>query len=498
MNNSEWTRLSPIAIAYFIIKFTVDFFRQGILNILPGVAVFIVAVENKLFWLSVSIPILLVFIVISALLYYLNFKFKVTNDTILVNRGFFKKEKLNLELTRVQNVNISVPFYFSPFQLVNCIVDSAGSSKSEVNLPGVSKEFAEEIRSKVFSAAGLKVDSESALNYDFNQDSDAQAQQDKTPILTLSNWESAKSGLTSYFAVLILAVIAPMLEKIIAFMEQYITPVLMNWVKPVVGSGQAATLLVLAIICAVLSCSVISAFFRFYNFELYDQKDKLMRVSGLLERHAMSMPKIKIQSVLIRQNLIAKLLNRVSLSYRQLGGGMAAAQQKKARFQIPMLKPSKAMEFVHLVFPKCLTPEFSSIHIAFLWRTLFFFCFVPAAITAFFISYNESPSYYFLLGVMPISALIFMRYKRYGFCFNADYGVLRSGLLGKDIVFFPMYKIQKLTIKQSFGQRRLNVGNLHIQLGSGTVVIPYVPMKNLYQFSDMALYQIEVSEKAWM
>ncbi len=497
----EWQRLSPISIIYFIVKFTIKSVKQWFLNMVPAIAAFTVFVDNKLFWFSIIVPSLVLLIVIFSFFYYWYFKFQARDGEILINRGVFSKERLNLQYTRVQNVNIGTPFYFAPFKLVNCIIESAGSKSTEVNLPGVGEAFALSMRSEVFAV-------EKKEELEEEEGEAAKEVGTSKPILKLSNRESAKYGLTSYFAFIVLAALAPFMDRIISFVSDNIFPALMDIVEPVVGSEIVSWILivftsVLLVFLLITSASVAGAFIRFYNFELYNNEDKLVRVAGLLERKSTTLTKIKVQSVQVKQNLMAKVLNRVSLQYRQVGAMQAAGGMQgkgdDSSIQIPMLIPTEAKKYTSAVFENCPEPEFSKIHSSYVARVFFYFWVLPLVIilsvpVLFLSKFFLLP----LIILVPIFVLLKLRYRRFGFWFNEEFGAIREGLIGQKIVIFPLYKVQVTRVRQSRGQRKRKVGNLQVQLGSGGVSIPYLPIEQINKFVNLALYKTESSSKTWM
>lgn len=492
---SEWQRLSPVSIIYFIVKFTITSVKQWFLNIVPGIAVFAVFVDNKLFWFSIIVPSMVLFIVIFSCLYYWYFKFQSRDGEIHIHRGVFSKERLNLQYARVQNVNIGTPFYFSPFKLVNCIIESAGSKSTEVNLPGVSEAFALNMRSEVFAV-------EKKVELEAEEGEQANEADKSAPILKLSNWESAKYGLTSYFAFIVLAAFAPFVDKISGFVADNIYPVLLGIVEPIVGSQiLSGVIIVFAFILLyfflITSGSMVGAFIRFYNFELYNSDDKIVRVAGLLERKSTTLTKIKVQSVQIKQNLIARLLKRVSLQYRQVGAKLDKANDSS--IQIPMLIPTETNKFTSAVFSDCPEPEFSEIHSSYIGRVFFYFWVFPLVVIVSLQAILISKIFLVaLIFLVPIFVLLKLRYHQYGFWFNEEYGAIRQGLFGQKIVIFPLYKVQITKVRQSRGQKRRKVGNLEVQLGSGSMSIPYLPIELLNKFVNLALYKTESSSKAWM
>ena len=97
------------------------------------------------------------------------------------------------------------------------------------------------------------------------------------------------------------------------------------------------------------------ALVRFFNFQLYFQDDKFKRVAGLFERQQLSISVSKIQSVQIKQNIIARLLNRYTLICPQVSsGGMAAgvaAHKNKQTLVMPVITKEQVQAVCGWLFP---------------------------------------------------------------------------------------------------------------------------------------------------
>jgi putative membrane protein len=494
MDSNEWQRLSPVSIIYFIVKVTISSAKEWFLNSLPALAAFAVFVENKLFWSGIIGGILALLALVFGFLYYWHFRFQAKDGEILIQRGVIGKKRLNLQYARVQNVNIGTPFYFAHFKLVNCIFESAGSKASEVTLPGVREEFALSMRSKVF-AAGKNVGM---------QDGDKPAGEADTsgPILALSNRESAKSGLTNYVAFIVLAAFAPFFNHIRNYYADNIFPMFMDNVEPIVGNPFVSGIVigvasVLLVILVITSASVIGAFLRYYNFELYDSGDNIVRIAGLLERKSTTLTKSKVQAVLIKQNLVARILKRASLQYRQVGTGQD--KRNDSSIQIPMLIPEDTRTYTSVAFVDCPEPEYANIHSSYVSRRFLYLGLLPFTVIAS-LSIFIPGTWFFLapIALVPMFVILRMRYRQYGIWFNEEYGAIKQGLFGHSIMIFPLYKVQMVEVSQSRGQRRRNVGTLKVQLGSGSISIPYIPVELLDMFVNVALYKSESSTKSWM
>lgn len=494
--DSDWHRLSLVSIAYFIIKFTISFIKNAIQSIIPGVAAISFFADNKALWFSVALPAILLIIATYSFLYYWYFKFKTHEGEILIHRGVFQKELLNLEFGRIQNVNIIRPFYFAPFKVVNCIVESAGSKAAEIELPGVKEAFALDTRSKVFKAEKPEEEKE------VEQGEAAEAADSSMTCQKLSNKEMAKSGLTSYFAFVALAALAPFFDRIFSFLFEHVfSGIIAPYESIPILKALVIAVLIFAtaffFLLALIAGSVVGALIRYYNYELHDNDDRLVRLTGLFERKSTTLKKSKVQAIVITQNLAARLLGRVRLQYRQVG--VSNETKSDSNVQIPILKPDETGKFASIVFPDCPQPSFTKINRSYVRRVFLYFWAIPLTIIVSIPSILISKL--FLVGfvlLVPALLAVMLRYRRYGYWFNDEYGAIREGFIGNKTTIFPIRKTQTVRIVQSRGQRLRNLGNLTIQLGSGPVTIPYLPMAKLSEIVDKTLYKTECSSEPWM
>jgi putative membrane protein len=499
--NQTWQRLSPIAVIYFSIKFAVQFVKEGLINLAPAFAITLTTVEDKLFWIVIGVVGLFGLLIAYATAYYFNFKFRIFNNEILVNKGVFKKERLTLNFGRVQNVNIATPFYFAPLNLVNCIFDSAGSSRNEISLPGISADDANALRETVFEHKEHQSET-IELAAESSADKGSQA-----PIWTMTNKEAAKFGLTSNMMLILLAALAPFSEFIIDFYTDHIAQFLTGFYTTFTPTVSLAKLLaggtvVVIIILSMVCFSMLGAWLRYFNYELYQQGNKFKRISGLLERHQMSVSKQRIQAVTIKQSWIAARMQRVLVCFEQIAAQSGpGAKNKKQQFIIPMLPEHQAHQFISLAFDDIDPSEikFEPIHPAYMRKTLLVNWGIPivlmtlAAYAAF-----DFPVYLSLLAFIPAAWLTWLSYRRYGIWSNNQYAAVRSGLFGFKYYVFPLFKGQQVQVTQTILQKRIGICILEIQMAFRRMKIPYVNAKSSQKLANQLLYNIESTNKSWL
>ncbi|KPH93872.1 stress protein [Pseudoalteromonas porphyrae] len=511
MGNLKWQRVSPWALVYFVLHFAFRFVKDGIFNLLPIGIVFVTQVQDKLFWGQIAGAVAVVGLLVYSFAYYINFRYCISDDhEILLNKGVFKKERLTLNFLRVQNVNIAEPFYFKPLGLVNCIFDAAGSTSQEAVLPGVTVNYAEQMRERVLAYKQTQQPDATAPEAD---DLDASEPHQR---LTLSNKEVAKFGLMSNMAILALAALAPFMNVVFEFLEKAVINRLESFYQQEVGMlvNAAAlavfSLFVFIVLIAVL-LSVLMSLIRFYNYELYFHGGKFKRISGLLERHQLSVSLDKVQSMLIKQNLVARLLKRYTVQCLQAtSGGFTAGAKSKQSLVMPVLTLEQVKQACQWVHPWINTEgfdfktlNFKGVEKALLIKNLFLYAFLPSLIFAIFGYFNEVINpFYSALSFTLLSMLVYLSYKRYGYYFyqykGRYYGVFRSGMIGVQYRVFELYKAQSTYSVSTYFMRKSGLKSMYIQLAAGTVSMPYLKADVANEIIDFTLFQAESDQRSWM
>ena len=146
---NRWRRTSPFAIIFFVRGTIRQIRAYGQLLVTFGLAFLIVRARELA---GELIPAAILLIVVVAVLRYWFFRFRVTEDRILIRQGILKKTALDLPLDRVQAVNIQRSLTDRLLGLVTVSVDTAGSGAVEAVIPSVKAAFADRIRGQVAAA----------------------------------------------------------------------------------------------------------------------------------------------------------------------------------------------------------------------------------------------------------------------------------------------------------------------------------------------------------
>ncbi|GAB3001170.1 PH domain-containing protein [Psychrosphaera aestuarii] len=503
-SESDWQRLSPFSIVFFIFNFTIRFIKDGIINLAPALAIFITQVEDKLFWLGIAGIIFVIGLIIYSILYYQNFRYRVTEGQVILRRGILNKERTTLAFEKVQNVNLATPFYFEPLKLVNCIFDSAGSAQKEISLPGISIDYAETVRADIFSYKQKlsTVESNDDIN-EANEQSDAFTSSD--PLIKLSLGEIARFGLSSNMTFILLAVLAPFMDSIVDFAKASIVPNIVSLLdvlfpqSPLLNVFATLFFVTVVILFAVL-LSVLSSIVQFYNFELFDEGKQLKRTAGLFEKHQISIAKHRVQAISIKQNWVFKLLRRVTMQFHQLAIAHGQNAKNKNNLSIPTLSPDAWHSVVHTTYENLDAEQISFIGIStrYLSHCIAVFWLAPLTVAALLLMHLDT-SWIWLIACTPVGGLlVYLRWRRFGLWFNDDYVAIRSGFIGQKISIIPLYKIQNIGQVQTPMLRRNNLASVVLQLPYGKETIPFLPKRKARAFLNLCAYKMESSTKHWL
>ncbi|MCP4411477.1 MAG: PH domain-containing protein [Gammaproteobacteria bacterium] len=498
--DSCWHRISILSVVHFFISRGLRLFKTLGLNAGPIIIAAAVAINNASFWFGIFSIFLLSILLTDTLISYLTFRFQICDNQIIVKQGFFTREVLNLKYDRIQNVNISVPWYFKPFKLVNCILDSAGSSNKEASIPGINEHFAQSISQQINDYHQDHQINEATSTEPFDS-----SEQSVTSTLKLSNKEVIKYGFTNSMIFVMAAASFPIVQKYIeragwTFSTYYND---LAGYLPLPELVAKITIIVFSIVLfglLLLCITALGSFIRFYNYELQNISDKLKRIAGLLDRQEIAVRKHKIQGISIKQNLFAKILNRVTVHFHQ-AQSEHSPQSKKQHLIIPMLKPDQWQQYITWVYDDFSIKElkFESISKYYFFRLSMLLIILPITLLVFFLSWNVSTNSFIFLALIPVGiCILWFRYRRYGYLINEHFGIIRSGFIGVKYTLFPLYKLQKINEKQSRNQRKRGLCSIELQLAFGILILPYLPLEVANKIIKVCLYKVESSEKNWL
>jgi len=491
-----WRRTSPFAALFFLGRLIRAILKNAAQSIAP-LAAFLVAfggsVSTKLLYAGIALT---AYSAVYSVLRFLFFRYRIDADSVRIRDGIFNKKQLDIRFDRIQGVNTEQSFIYRWFDLVDIRFDTAGSKGSEGNLPAVQREFADELRQKI---AGRR--------QAVDADTVTEAPPEVEPLLTYTAGDLLRIGLSDRRALVLFALLGPVMEQAGDRVERTIA----NAIETAVGPFQSLTLasgaavlisIVLIVVTALALFSIAAAFWRYYRFELKFDGKTLQSTGGLTTRHQVSTNTAKVQRIRLSQGALLRLFGRFRLTAYQA----ASSETNQSNFKVPIL----ALDFGETLSRGLFAPEaaslsldpdsdsFSRVHRRYAIALTLFFGVLPGLLIGAVLGFAGSPRA--LAGIVWafLAALIVYRvWTQLGWTVTDDAIVRRSGFIGVTLNACLIRKVQRVTVSQSWFQKRRGLANVSFALANGSIQLPYILLDDAIAMRDYVLYRVESSDKSW-
>ena len=503
-----WQRTSPVAVVFFLLNSVRQIFTNGLPALALGVTAYASAGNTTKSWMLTGLLVFALLSAIGAILNWVRFRFCVNDDKVLVRSGVLKREELTVEFGRIQNIAIREPIYMRPFGLALLSIDTAGSGEKEIVLGGIRKNVALQLRDTILSRTKARAPTSLEETEESN---------DKSLLLSRNVKDIVIYGLTVNFVLwVVLAVGAffgasDVAENFFTWLGNYIQiEDVMAAVERAGGMVGAVLIMILVLLVTFLLLPLISvagALVRHYGYRLRVEGETYRKNSGLLTRHDESMKRHKIQAMVLKQNFVARFFKRTNMQLRiaSAGSGIESGQLPtgpKTTFLVPALNDDELTELVPEFLPGC---DYGNVRFSRINRRRFSLVIIgwavmpPLLLVTGILSSMANWMFLLLLPVGLALAWIIVSqiWSKSGYAVVGNYGFIRHGFLGAEVTVFPLFKVQRVDIRQTPGQRRKKLAHLAIHLASHSLKISYVREQDARQFRDLALYHVESSNRAW-
>ena len=486
-----WRRTSPLAILFFLGKLLRDIVKNAWQSFAPIAAILIASSGNIVDRLQIGAGVALIFVIVASVLRYWFFRFRITEDSVLIREGVVKKKQLDIKFDRIQGINVEQNIVYRYLDLVTVSFDTAGSSGDEGNLPAVPRAFAEALREKIGRPLGRAPTA------------------DNEPLLQLDWRDMIRIGLSDKRVLLVMALLSPLLERLGDETDDVISNYLDSATQGamqfgIVGSVSQFVAIGIGVILLLALISITAAFLRYHDFTLHLDGNTLRSRGGLLTRHEVSMDLGKIQTLRLQQGIILRGFKRFVMTARQARSSQRNDSGKN--FTIPVVTEELATSLRRRFLQQegrglvqiPTSSHFNAISKYSMRIPVLINVLIPLLLTAITYSVERDLATLLFLLWIPISLLhIFKTWQHAGFHFTDDGLVRRSGILGYRTVALLYRKVQRVTVSRSPLQRRKGLATLRVYMASGSVRIPYIDASTANQLRDYILYKVESSTRTW-
>lgn len=502
---SDWSRVSPISTVYFFIRN----FNQA-LNLWPVFAGAIAIPATREWILDLGILGFVLILLGASIINFWFFKFHFDDDRIQIRRGLIFKKNLTLYFERVQEANLEQAVYFRPFGLWALKLESAGSGKEEIILPGIHHLLANNIKQRVLDAqkkspATQKVQSPDEQAVVVNQ----AALSEKPTIdyqIKLEPIDLLRYGLMHNTLIYYVAIFGPLLgqnekfwqnigpwlqqSELVQIFSQYLSSHNL-WL-----GIMAVVVLVVLVLLLVYLISILLALVKYWNYTLIVEGERFQYHAGLLNRLASGFRKHKLQTLVVKQSLIARLLNRYSVEVRQTNEANRKQGEINLGFVIPVVTEKQLRDILQML--NIQTPEWKKcIPAKMFWDTFIYGGIITLVVAATLMT-TEIPVWWSLGALLLILFLSVKNWYSIGYDINQEGFAVKQGILGIKTTYVPQIKIQKIQISQGPIQRLHNTASIALWSGATLERLNFIPLDRLQAEREKIITSIARFRGRWM
>jgi len=399
---------------------------------------------------GVAVAGLLALVVLAAFAYQMvyvrRFDYQPTADTFDLRSGVVSRRTREIPYRRVQNVDVSRNVLQRVLGIAELRVETAGGGETEIRLRYVSHTEAERLQQEIGRRKrGTDGDDEDAAT----ADSSVRQLFAITPKeLLLLGFVRVDLRLLS-FATVLLPVIIPSVSNRF----------------PLVDLLQAAPALLVGVVLLALVISSLRAVTGYYGFELGRDETELRYRRGLVQEYSGAIPLDKVQSVVVSESVLARLLGYASLSV-ETAGYAPGTDGTGSQSAVPIADRDRVFRLAREVEsfgdpaferpPKRARTRYAirySLGVALLAG-------LGVAIARLLPFPVPVPGYapLVLLPLAPVAA--HLKWTQIGFALGANHVVAREGFWTRRTRVVPYYRVQTLVESATVFQRRRKLATL--------------------------------------
>lgn len=422
----------------------------------------------------------IIFVIITIvwdILSYLCFTYSIEDSQIVIKKGVIFKKVIHVPFARIQSIEHSQYFLFRPFDVETLQINNAskGSSKDKIQLDAVKTYVGRVLEEKHKQYQNQDVNdeveqSDIAKIEDSNQE-EANTQDDGYAQYKISTKDIALYTFTSFRVFITMFLIVHITHgEVLDFA--------ISIYQKGFGSNMISLIAftIMAIIIALL-LSFIYTMFQFYDFTLVKEGKYLEYEKGLFTRNKVRLSTDRIQSVLIEQNVMGKLLKIMTVKIIMASDG--SDEESSQAVVLPILNSDKYAEMMNDFFewiPLKTVEKFNSRKrsIWLFFRNFDWVLFI-IPIVIYFVGWTTLTYSLVVIGVFTFFYTIGNAYFKYrvssiGLTGSTkdDYLIVSNGFLFKQRNYYVgWHEIQSMHFESSVFMKRNSLAHIVIRIRKG-------------------------------
>lgn len=441
-------RLHPAAMFFNFIKLIKD----TILGLGIGL---IVTFQESIFYFVIFASFFIFFFIVSSILSWLRFTYRVENNELRIEQGVFIRKKRYISINRIHKIDLTANVIHRIFKLVNVQIDTASSGEgAEVNLSAVTTSEGIKLRQALKKSplkSAEEAEREGRIDY---------------PKEKISWKRLFIAGTTSGSVGIILAAVFAGFSQIQQLIPENVYESTFNWLF---GLG-----IVLIVFLSIIALFILWLFgiagtmIKYGNFTIEKREKELFIKRGLLETKELTIPFERIQAIGVEQTIIRQPIKFVQVFAVVAGGSFDNMEPFPVLF--PIMRESEVDSFLKKFVPdyqftnEKLIPLPKRARKFYLFNNSIIFILLFIPILYFFPSFSWIPFIFIVLSLW----YGWLQHKDGGYYIDEKQFVLRKRTVNKVLISTHHHRIQALEKKQHFIQAKQHLATTEVSLlGSG-------------------------------
>ena len=391
---------------------------------------------------------------------YRRFEYELTRDTFDIRSGVLSRRKREIPLRRIQNVDISQNIVQRILGIAEVGLETAGGGETEAQLRYVGEDHAEDLQSEIsrLSRVADAVDGETTTTDEARFETIFSITERELGILALISVDLRIASFLFFGA----SVFAPSVVSMNDPQSVWEYGIgLENLVGAVLGPLAAFG----AIILLALASGVLNAA-RYYGFTLDRGEDELRYERGLLQKFRGTIPLSKVQTLTIKENVIARLLGYAALTIETAGYTPSGGSSGGSQSAIPVAERDRVVSLARSLEafdasgferpPRRARLRYGIRYTAAL-AVIVGALYAGTQLTDFRLFWYAP-----LVAVPLVPVAAHLKWKHIGYALGDDHVVTRNGFWVRKQKVVPYHRVQTVLTNETIFQRRRNLATLVI------------------------------------
>ena len=391
---------------------------------------------------------------------YRRFEYELTPDTFDIRSGVLSRRQREIPLRRIQNVDISQNVVQRLLSVAQVGLETAGGGGTEAQLRYVGVEQAERLQAEIsrLSRAADAADGEPTVADEERFETVFEMSERELGVLALVSMDLRIASFLLFGA----SVFAPSAGSMFDPQSWYEYGFgFESLVRAVLGPAAAlAAVVALALVSGALSAA------RYYGFTLDRGDEELRYERGLLQKFSGTIPLSKVQTLTVKENVIARLLGYAGLTIETAGYTPTSGESNGSQSAIPVAERDRVVSLARSLEAFDATgferpPKRARLRYGFRYAiglTL------VVALLYLGTRFTNFRLYWYvpLVAVPLIPVAAHLKWANRGYALGADHVVTRNGFWNRKQKIVPYHRIQAVFTTETVFQRRRDLATVTI------------------------------------